>query len=102
LLADEGAEFTVRDYFKDRFTVEELRDLLASLGLRPADVISRRARAYKELVGGREADLTDDELLALMVREPTLLRRPLTVRGDRAVVGFDRAALAALTNDAGA
>lgn len=96
MLADSGTDFAVRDYFKDRFTVAELRALLAALGLRPADVLSRRARAYRELVGGREADLTDDELLALIVREPTLLRRPLTARGDRAVVGFDRAALAAL------
>lgn len=102
MLAENRTRYSVRDYFKDRFTVEELRDLLASLGLRPVDVLSRRARAYKELVGGREADLPDDEILALMVREPTLLRRPLTVRGDRAVVGFDRAALAALAGDAGA
>lgn len=102
MLAENQTPLHVRDYLKDRFTVEELRDLLASLDLRPADVLSRRARAYKELVGGREAGLTDDELLALMVREPTLLRRPLTVRGDRAVVGFDRAALAALADDAGA
>lgn len=96
MLTGEGVAFNRRDYFKDRFTVEELRDLLARLDLRPAEVLSRRSRAYKELVGDREPALTDDELLALMVREPTLLRRPLVTAGDRVVVGFDREALNAL------
>src|SRR5215203_5432412 len=64
-----------RDYFRDRFTREELSGILASAGLTPRDVLSQRARAYKELVG--ERDLTDDRLLDLMIEEPTLLRRPL-------------------------
>lgn len=59
-------------------------------------MLSRRSRAYKERIGGREADLSDDQLLALLVAEPTLLRRPLVVSGERAVVGFDRPALDAL------
>jgi arsenate reductase (glutaredoxin) len=72
-----------------------LRALLASAGLTPREVLSKRAKAYNDLVGDR--DLSDDELLALMVQEPTLLRRPLAVKGGRATVGFDRAGLAALT-----
>ncbi len=62
-----------RDYFRDRFTRDELAGVLASAGLTPRDVLSKRARAYKELVGDRE--LTDDQLLDLMIEEPTLLRR---------------------------
>ena len=92
----EGVPFARRDYFRDRFTVDELRELLAGLGLRPREVLSRRSRAYKELIGDREAGLTDGEVLDLMVTEPTLLRRPLVAAGGRAVVGFDREALRAL------
>ena len=84
-----------RDYFKERFTVEELRGILASAGLSPRDVLSKRAKTYGTLVGDR--DLSDDELLALLVQEPTLLRRPLAVKGDQAAVGFDREGLATLT-----
>ena len=68
--------------------------MLQSAGLTPREVLSRRARPYKDLVGDR--DLSDDELLELMVREPTLLRRPLAVKGGRATVGFDREGLAGL------
>ena len=80
-----------RDYFRDRFTRDELAGVLASAGLTPRDVLSKRARAYKELVGDRE--LTDDQLLDLMIEEPTLLRRPLVISGHDAVIGFDRKGL---------
>ncbi len=52
---------------------------------------------YATLVGDR--DLSAEELLALMVQEPTLLRRPLAVRGEQAAIGFDRAGLTALAED---
>jgi len=94
VLTDRGVDFTRRDYFRERFTVEELRGVLQSVGLAPREVLSKRAKAYGELVGDR--DLSDDELLALMVREPTLLRRPLAVKDGRATVGFDREGLTAL------
>ena len=71
-----------------------MRGVLAAAGLTPREVLSKRAKAYGELVGDR--DLTDDELLALLVREPTLLCRPLAVKDGQATLGFDRAGLAAL------
>jgi len=40
--------------------------------------------------------MTDDELLAAMVVEPTLIRRPLILDDDRLIVGFDKKGLAAL------
>ncbi len=86
----EGVPFARRDYFKDRFTVDELRELLAGLGLRPREVLSRRSRAYKELIGDREAGLTDGEVLDLMVAEPTLLRRPLVAAGGRSSASIAR------------
>lgn len=89
--------FKRRDYFKERFTVEELRATLASAGLSPRDVLSKRARAYGELVGDR--DLDDDELLTLMVQEPTLMRRPLAIKGGRATIGFDKHGLAGLATE---
>lgn len=98
MLAAHDIPVAVRDYFREPFTVDELRALLQRLGLTPRDVLSRRARAFKELIGDREARLSDDELIALIVREPTLLRRPLMARAGRAVVGLDRAGIARLIN----
>jgi Spx/MgsR family transcriptional regulator len=90
-LDERGISYRRHDFFRDRFTRDELADILIPSGLTPRDVLSKRARAYKELVGDR--DLTDDQLLDLMIQEPTLLRRPLVISGHEAVVGFDRKGL---------
>jgi regulatory protein spx len=87
-----------RDYFRDRFSIEELRSLLAELGIGPADVLSKRSRAYQ--ARRDEIDAMDDAaLIGAMVNEPTLLRRPLVVSDKRYTVGFDRKGLEHLTND---
>ena len=90
-LDERGLGYERRDYFRDRFTREELTGVLASARLTPRDVLSKRARAYRELVGDRA--LTDDQLIDLMIQEPTLLRRPLVISGHEAVIGFDRTGL---------
>jgi len=53
---------------------------------------SRSAREYRGLHGRAG----EGELLGLMAGEPRLIRRPITVRGGRVVVGFDREALESL------
>ncbi|MCA9858601.1 MAG: Spx/MgsR family RNA polymerase-binding regulatory protein [Thermomicrobiales bacterium] len=90
-LDEHDVPYARRDYFRDRFTRDELAAVLASANLTPRDVLSKRAKAYKALVGDRE--LTDDQLLDLMIQEPTLLRRPLLISAGNAVIGFDRAGL---------
>ena len=95
-LDEHDVSYDRRDYFRDRFTKDELSGILASAGLTPCDVLSKRARAYKELVGDRE--LTDDQLLDLMIQEPTLLRRPLVISRQDAVIGFDRNGLERIGN----
>jgi arsenate reductase-like glutaredoxin family protein len=68
--------------------VDELREVLAAAGLSPRDVLSRRSRVYKER-NLEHHEHTDDELLALMVEEPTLLRRPLVIDDDGVIVGHN-------------
>jgi len=84
-----------RDFFRDRLTIDELREVLDRAGVAPTDILSRRSRVYK--ARSEEIDaMTDDELLAAMVAEPTLIRRPLILDDDRLIVGFDKKGLAAL------
>jgi arsenate reductase (glutaredoxin) len=89
LLAEHSVEFERRDYFKDEFTVEELRTLLDEIGMKPSDVLSKRSKAYKDL-GLADRDVTEDELLALMPQNQTLLRRPIIVNEGKAVVGYKK------------
>jgi arsenate reductase len=70
--------------------------VLVQAGLTPHDALSKRSRAFKDL-GLAERTVSDEELLDLMIEEPTLLRRPLVISDKGSTVGFYRERLAELT-----
>jgi len=86
LLEEEGLNFDRVNYFLDPLDEITLREILSKAGLSPRDVIRTRDRVYSELNLDSD-DLSDDELLAALVEYPSLLQRPIIVRGDRAVLG---------------
>jgi arsenate reductase-like glutaredoxin family protein len=77
-------EMEERDFFKDRFTEEEIRALGSMVGF--ADMFAWRSPSLKQmgLVG---QEITEDEMVNLMLQEPRLVRRPLIKIGDRLLVG---------------
>ena len=88
-----GIELEERDFFRDPFSEEELRDLLG--GRSPSEFFAWKSPSFKAL--GRATDsFGEDELLQLMLKEPRLIRRPITVAGDRVIVGANKKALAEL------
>ena len=85
MLKKNDVEFGYREYRKDPLSIDELKDVLAKLGLSPRDVLRTRDRAAKK--AGLTGDESDERLIELMAEHPTLLQRPIGVVGDRAVVG---------------
>jgi len=85
LLEDKGIAYRYRDYRKEPLAEAEIRSLLAALGLSPAQLLRKADRWYRELkLTGKESD---EELIVALAAHPTLLQRPIGVRGSRAVVG---------------
>ena len=66
-------------------SITELRDLLTKLAFRASDLLRKGESIYKEKV--KPYDLTEQDLLALMVEYPKLIERPIAVCGKRAVLG---------------
>lgn len=85
LLREQGIEPTIINYLDQPPTVDQLRELLAKLGLGPRDVLRRGEAAYRER-GLADPTLTDAQILAAIAAEPRLLERPIVVSGDRAVL----------------
>lgn len=73
-----------RDFFKEPFSEQELRDLIGDNPI--SDVFSWSSPSFKKMGLNRE-DLDDDRLIELMLEEPRLIRRPLFRVGDRLVIG---------------
>ena len=85
MLKEHGVEVRYREYREDPLSEAELRAVLKKLGLSVREVLRTRDRAFKEL--GLVGDEPDDVLIAHMAAHPTLLQRPIGVKGSRAVVG---------------
>jgi arsenate reductase len=54
--------------------------------LAPRDILRTSESVYKELGLGK-SEFSDDELIALMLKHPDLIQRPIIERGDKAVLG---------------
>ena len=91
-LLQKGVELEERDFFADQLSEDELRGLI---GPRPvSDVFSWNSPSFKKLGLSRE-ELGDDRLVALMLEEPRLIRRPLVQVAEELIVGADKRALEA-------
>ena len=95
MLLQKGVEIQERDYFKEPFTEQEIRELAQSAGI--SQIFARRSPSLKKM-GLADKDLSDGEMVALMLKEPRLVRRPLVRLGGQLLVGANLKALeAALT-----
>lgn len=85
LLKESGKPFTAVNYYEQGFTKGRLKSLLKKAGLSPKDVLRTKEDIYKEL-GLAKKQLSDDELLDLMVTHPDLIQRPIVVKGEKALL----------------
>ena len=77
-------ELTERDYFKETFSEAEIREMAALAGV--DQIFARRSPSLKQM-GLANRDLSEDEMVNLMLQEPKLVRRPLIRVGDRVFAG---------------
>jgi arsenate reductase len=54
--------------------------------LAPRDILRTSESIYRELELGKR-EFSDDEIIALMLKYPDLIQRPIVERGERAVLG---------------
>lgn len=99
MLLQKGLEVSDRDFFKDTLSEAEVREL-ASLAGSTESIFAHRSPSLKQLgLAGKE--LSDDEMIKLMLQEPKLVRRPLLKVGNKLMVGGGSAAVEEAITEAG-
>ena len=91
-------ELEERDFFKEPFTQQEIQDLASDVGM--AQIFARRSPSLKKM-GLADQDLSDEQMVSLMLQEPRLVRRPLVRMGGRLLVGANIKAMEAALSGAG-
>ena len=85
-LRESGVDFAKVNYYLDPLSEKKLRDLIKKMGISPRELLRTSESIYRELEIGKK-ELSDDEIVSLMVEHPDLIQRPIVERGDRAVLG---------------
>jgi arsenate reductase len=83
LLKEHGADYEYREYTEAPLSQAELKALFKKLKLKPAELLRKKEAKAAGLTG----DESDARLIKAMADEPTLLQRPIAVKGARAVLG---------------
>jgi Spx/MgsR family transcriptional regulator len=89
-LAANGIEAGFHDYKKQGVPEAELRAWVKRLGWEA--LLNRKGTTWRKLDAATQAGVVDaDSAIALMLAQPSVIRRPVLVRGDALRVGFDAA-----------
>ena len=85
LLEERGCAVEVVEYLKTPPSARELGELVAKLGIAPADLVRKKEAEFQEHFAGRE--LSDAEWLEALATYPKLIERPIAVVGEAARIG---------------
>ena len=84
-LKERGVDFDAVDYYLDPIPRPKLLELLHKMGIKPRELLRTREAIYKTLKLG-ERELSDVEIVDLMVAHPDLIQRPIVEKGARAIL----------------
>ena len=79
-------DFEKRDFFKDKLSELEIKNILKLTGMKPIELLRKRDKMYKEL-DLEKSNKTDAQLIKLLVKHPGLIRRPIIISKNKALVG---------------
>jgi arsenate reductase len=89
-LAEHGVAHAFHDYKKQGVPLALLDDWIAALGWQA--LLNRKGTTWRKLDPARQAAVQDAaSARALMLEQPSVIRRPVLVRGGELRVGFDAA-----------
>lgn len=85
ILEEAGIEFKTRLYLKDTLTLNELKDILKKLDLKPIDVIRTGEAIWKAQF--KDIKMNDLEIMEAMLEHPKLIERPIVIYNNKGIIG---------------
>ena len=84
-LKESGVQFDAVDYYLDPIPRPKLLELLRKMGIPARQLLRTKEEIYRKLRLG-ERELTDDQIVDLMVEHPDLIQRPIVEKRARAIL----------------
>ncbi len=80
-----GKEYKVREYLKEPLSKVELHNLIKKLQIKPGELVRKNEKLWKEEF--KDKDLSEEEILDILLKNPRLIERPVVKNDDKAVIG---------------
>ena len=86
ILRDKGVDHEVVEYLQTPPTREQYEEILSLLSDLPSELV-RKDKRFKELGLEAGAYETAEAVVAVLLKHPELMQRPIVIKGDKAVIG---------------
>ena len=87
LLQSKGLKPTIIEYLKNPPTFDELEEIIIKLNIHPKQLIRFKEDKAKELGISIGDQLTNEQWIAILAKNPNLIERPIVVTATRAEIG---------------
>jgi len=85
ILEESEQKFEVVNYLDSPPSKKELKEILSMLGFTPIQLVRKNEAIWKENYKNKE--LSEGEIINVMLEHPKLIERPIVVSGSKAVIG---------------
>lgn len=86
-LEQQAFDYSFQDVREQPLALEQLQSWAQQVGW--ATLFNKRSTSYRALDEATKANLDEDTALALILEQPTLMKRPVLQQGDTLIVGFN-------------
>ena len=86
LLEEQKENVQVFMYLEESLEKDFLKEIIQKLDIKPRDLLRTGESAYKEN-NLKDTNISDEEIIDLMIKYPKLIERPIYVKGSKAIIG---------------
>ncbi|MFL1895631.1 arsenate reductase (glutaredoxin) [Aquimarina sp. 2-A2] len=85
LQEEQTAPVEIIKYLDQKLTKKEMQALLTKLQMAPHELVRKNEAVWKE--NYKDKQLTDDELISILIEHPKLIERPIVTKDSQGVIG---------------
>ena len=84
-LKDRNINPEIIEYMNSKLSEQEIKSILKLLNYKAIDLIRKNESIYKEKI--KDNNLSENELIKWMIKEPKLIERPILINNNKAIIG---------------
>ena len=86
-VTESGQKFEIINYIENPLSVEDLKNLLKKLNIKPIEIVRQKETIWIENFKGKS--LSDIDIINALAKNPILIERPIVINGNKAIIGRD-------------